>query len=158
MPNPPTLAGQRQRPHPGLPRQDANRPSMPWARNHLTSPYSKPYPAVAQSCRRLASLQLALSWSPLDVSLLPLSPAALAVCEERTVQTTALGGGDDYELCFTIPEEFEGKLKALNGKQTTPIVKVGEVCAEKGIRLIGSGSEYLDPETIGHRHSWPAES
>ena len=94
----------------------------------------------------------------LDVSSLPLSPAALAVCDERTVQSSALGGGDDYELCFTVPAELEEKLLALNEQQMTPIVKVGEVCADEGIRLIGSGSEYLDPETIGHRHSWPAES
>ena len=94
----------------------------------------------------------------LDVSLLPLSPAALAVCEKQSAQSSALSGGDDYELCFTVPGESAGKLMALNEQQMTSIVMVGEVCAAEGIHLTGPGSGSLDPDEFGYRHSWPAET
>ena len=36
-----------------------------------------------------------------DVSCLPLSPQAIAVCGESLARQKALAGGDDYEICFT---------------------------------------------------------
>lgn len=57
----------------------------------------------------------------IDVESLPLSPALLAVNDLDLARRWALSGGDDYELCFTVPAEqmpevamliAEGKLQA----------------------------------------------
>ena len=41
----------------------------------------------------------------LDVDRLPLSPALTASLDRDAAIVTALAGGDDYELCFTVPPE-----------------------------------------------------
>lgn len=55
----------------------------------------------------------------------------------------ALGGGEDYELCFTIaPQRFEDASQAVFGKTGTTVTKVGEVVeADRGRVLLIEGDE-----------------
>lgn len=59
-----------------------------------------------------------------------------------------LSGGDDYELCFTVPPAKLQELERIG----TPVYRIGEITAEKGLRCVcNDGTEYL-PDRIGYVH------
>jgi thiamine-monophosphate kinase len=69
----------------------------------------------------------------LDIDKLPLSEALIAAVGPKQASQLALGGGDDYELCFTMPES---KLPAELPCDITAIGRVTDsgrlVCMERG--------------------------
>ena len=48
----------------------------------------------------------------LDAGLLPLSAELRAAAADRAIEY-ALTGGDDYELCFTVPEQATARLQEM---------------------------------------------
>jgi thiamine-monophosphate kinase len=68
----------------------------------------------------------------------------------------ALGGGEDYELCFTIPEDrAEAAAAAVTEATGTPVTIVGRVVeASRGRRLVREGAE-VDLEVAGWDHLRP---
>ncbi|MFD1217474.1 MULTISPECIES: thiamine-phosphate kinase [Microbulbifer] len=64
---------------------------------------------------------------------------------------TALTGGDDYQLCFTVPEQHLQAVFDTGAAHGLPITAIGRMTAEKGIRLLRSGSPW-QPEHTGYRH------
>ena len=59
-----------------------------------------------------------------------------------------LSGGDDYELCFTVPPAKLHELEQFGA----PVYRIGEITVEKGLRCIRSdGTEYL-PDRTGYAH------
>ncbi len=80
---------------------------------------------------------------------LPLSPVCRAHLDEAGWDTV-LAGGDDYELCFTVPEK---NIKAL---EKLPFAGdfhfIGIVEAEAGLRIIDEAGRPYSPEQTGHDH------
>ena len=69
---------------------------------------------------------------------LPLA-ASLTCMDKHQAWEKALGGGDDYELCFTLAEQDWPEIKKNNSQFTA----IGVITAEKGLRLLtGEGQEY----------------
>lgn len=68
---------------------------------------------------------------------LPLSPAlARALATDPSLLELALGGGEDYELLFTVPAGREEALAAAAAAATTPVSRVGRIVApEQGLTL-----------------------
>lgn len=64
-----------------------------------------------------------------------LEELSAAVGEQRAV-ALALTGGDDYELCFTVPREHEERLAELAGKWSCECTRIGEITGTGGIRLV----------------------
>ncbi|MGI9309713.1 MAG: thiamine-phosphate kinase, partial [Gammaproteobacteria bacterium] len=62
-----------------------------------------------------------------DVAELPLSAELQSVLEFDAVVTAALSGGEDYELCFTVPKEQEQRLRALSEQVDVPVTRIGAV-------------------------------
>ncbi len=85
----------------------------------------------------------------IDTSLLPLSSELLAFKAEEAARALALNGGDDYELCFTVPEQKEPELLRLAATFDVPITRIGEVNNEVGVLRIdgkpvpGSGYDHF---------------
>ncbi len=78
----------------------------------------------------------------IDTQLLPLSPALRALKAVDAATTLALHGGDDYELCFTIPVEKEAELQRLAASFDVPVTRIGEVNNEVGVlRLDGDAAQ-----------------
>jgi len=50
--------------------------------------------------------------------------------------TTALAGGDDYELVFTAPPAQRNVLAALAGSLQLPLTRVATIEAAPGLRLV----------------------
>lgn len=87
----------------------------------------------------------------IDVEQLPLSAEMLALFPPQTAQAYALGGGDDYELCFTAPaakaEAIESALQAAG----TTAHRVGELTAATDV-VCRRGGVAFTPAYAGHTH------
>jgi len=66
---------------------------------------------------------------------LPLSPAYDAAFEQVGWQA-ALAGGDDYELCFTIPPAQETAFHIASAQFGVPCSYIGDIETEAGLRIV----------------------
>jgi len=83
---------------------------------------------------------------------LPYSPAMLAHYDAHQAQQWALAGGEDFELCFTVPEANEAALAAVLCDLDVGCQRIGRVRAEPGLngRIQDGGSVVLQPQ--GYQH------
>jgi thiamine-monophosphate kinase len=89
----------------------------------------------------------------IDSAALPIEPAAAAWFREQGVDpvTAAVSGGDDYELLFTVPRTFKGRLRAVKSEaRGLPLTKVGELTAGRDLLLARAVGTELLPQ--GFRH------
>ncbi|RUO24411.1 thiamine-phosphate kinase [Aliidiomarina minuta] len=87
----------------------------------------------------------------LQVNNLPYSNALngnIAVEQQRHF---ALHGGDDYELCFTIPEASRGTLETALAHIGVDVTCVGQIEANGGLRLFDGDNE-LPSSIVGYQH------
>ena len=87
----------------------------------------------------------------LDCELLPLAKQ-LKRLPLAEAQCLALTGGDDYELCFTVPPSKRDKVIALAKTLQTPCCQIGQICFGEGISLLGSLQEPAELARGGFRH------
>lgn len=85
----------------------------------------------------------------LDVACLPLSAALRAVYPTDAIHH-ALTGGDDYELCFTVPGANEVRLRAGADAWPVPVTRIGTVVAGKGVRWSQAGQPHAVGRTWQH--------
>jgi thiamine-monophosphate kinase len=82
----------------------------------------------------------------LDASKVRLSHDLLACFSPREALELALTGGDDYELCFTVPAENEAEVEQLIAGSNCPISRIGETRSQLDIRWTHEGQLYSVPE------------
>lgn len=87
----------------------------------------------------------------IDVENLPLSPALLALNDVHQARTWALSGGDDYELCFTVPPEKMPELAMLIVQEKINATVVGEIISGSGVRCELDGETY-ELDSLGYQH------
>lgn len=88
----------------------------------------------------------------INVENIPLSnELKLNLTDEALLLPLVLSGGDDYELCFTIPKEkqkqFEEKMNAIN----TSVTCIGEIESEPGVRCLLNNKE-IEIQGMGYEH------
>ncbi len=88
----------------------------------------------------------------LTVDRLPLSPALIASLERDAALRMALTGGDDYELCFTVPPEQATRLETLAAGWNCRCTRIGVIEAEPGLRLVRSDGSTFPLERLGYDH------
>lgn len=81
----------------------------------------------------------------IDLESLPLSPALLATCSPRQAEDFALGGGDDYELCFTAAPEHAAAIAAALEPTGTAFTRIGQLIDGAGVTCCRGGR----PVSIG---------
>ena len=87
----------------------------------------------------------------LELSAMPLSgPLIAAVGRARALQL-ALAGGDDYELCFTVPPSAFSQLVELARVSSTPIARIGSVTERSGV-LLRDGATVTQVSARGFDH------
>lgn len=97
--------------------------------------------AVDISDGLVADLGHLLSDKPLSALInadaLPLSQALLDhVGNLQKASKIALGSGEEYELCFTVPARNKAALIAALSQTNTPITCIGEIGAGEGIKVM----------------------
>lgn len=125
--------------------------------------FAYPEPRVAEGCalRDLASAAIDIS-DGLHVDLerllaasgagavcraddLPLSSALLDRGGEESARYLALAGGDDYELCFTVPSARESQLLDLVAGWDCSVSRLGEVVTGRGLQWRLRGEPMSSP-------------
>lgn len=82
----------------------------------------------------------------LDAGLLPLSAELKAAAADRAIEY-ALTGGDDYELCFTVPEQATARLQQMAAEWAVPVTRIGTVVCERGVRWTHEGRALAVPDS-----------
>ncbi len=87
----------------------------------------------------------------LDARMLPLFPGLTEISGERQALRWALTGGDDYELCFTVPSDKQPDLQRLIDSGDIGATAVGEIVAGRGIECLDQQGRAITPEQLGNR-------
>ncbi|MDQ3565547.1 MAG: thiamine-phosphate kinase [Pseudomonadota bacterium] len=136
--------------------------------DYLRTRLHRPAPRVAQGVllRSLASSAIDVSdglatdlghilaanavGAVIELDRLPRSSALQALPELPRQWELALGGGEDYELCFTVPEIQADKLGPdLGGVWIT---RIGQIQRREGLRFIDPRGTAFVPRFHGFRH------
>ncbi|WP_024549844.1 thiamine-phosphate kinase [Siccibacter turicensis] len=144
--------------------------SNPAQADYLVQRHLRPTPRVlqGQALRDLASSAIDLSdglvsdlghilkasgcGARIDLDALPYSDAVKENVEPEQALRWALGGGEDYELCFTVPERNRGALDVALGYHGVPFTCIGQVMvASEGLRYTCQG-EAVTPDWKGYDH------
>lgn len=130
----------------------------------------RPVPRVAAglALRRLASACIDISdglladfghvcvasgvGAELEADALPLSSALVANFEADACRQFALAGGDDYELCFTVPAGREAQVAATLAAAECSATRIGRVVAGSGVRVLGAGAGEIEIAHAGWEH------
>lgn len=84
----------------------------------------------------------------INLDALPLSSALRDHFEPEQVLRWALSGGEDYELCFTVPEVHRGALDVALGHLGVTYTCIGQMVAEsEGLTLLTDGK----PVVFSHK-------
>jgi thiamine-monophosphate kinase len=79
----------------------------------------------------------------LNVDRLPRSPALLAYGDQEMAIVVALAGGDDYELCFTVPPQNLDSVQKLAADWDCGCTAIGFIESQPGLRCqYENGSPY----------------
>jgi thiamine-monophosphate kinase len=73
----------------------------------------------------------------IHLSDIPLSEEVQSYIQQSQDWCVALAGGDDYELCFSVPVENLEKLKEIEKKLGIKLSRIGLITQDKGIERLG---------------------
>jgi thiamine-monophosphate kinase len=82
-----------------------------------------------------------------ELGRLPLSETLAMRAGESRARELALTGGDDYELCFSVPTGQESALLAQAAGWPCEVTQIGRVVAEPGLRWYEDDLEIPVPAT-----------
>ncbi|MFC5740149.1 thiamine-phosphate kinase [Dyella tabacisoli] len=84
--------------------------------------------------------------------LLPRSPALLSLFDETTARDFALSGGDDYELCFTVPMARVAEVQADLARLGCGATRIGRIVEGSGVRVRDVDGQWLESTRQGWDH------
>lgn len=83
---------------------------------------------------------------------LPLSEVLQQQVPRAQALRWAATGGDDYELCFTVPPSNVAKLPALAQQCDIRLTCIGEMVAGSGVRVLDAAGTAVDFSHSGYQH------
>ncbi|MCR6652488.1 MAG: thiamine-phosphate kinase [Cellvibrionaceae bacterium] len=87
----------------------------------------------------------------IDVARLPISEHWSSYTNEAQAQEWALTGGDDYQLCFTVPREQVGKLENWIREGRIVATAIGKITNKHELLLVKNGKPF-ELERKGYDH------
>jgi thiamine-monophosphate kinase len=88
----------------------------------------------------------------LDAALLPRSPALMELYDEASALQFALSGGDDYELCFTVPAQRLANVQSDLSRVGCGVTRIGRIVEGNGVRVRGTDGAWLAADRRGWEH------
>ncbi len=82
---------------------------------------------------------------------IPIRKELMEICGGARALDYALGGGDDYELCFTAPRKFRELLSEI-ASEDVPLSRIGRVRSEKESSVIDPAGKCLEFRHSGFNH------
>ncbi|HSH30248.1 MAG TPA: thiamine-phosphate kinase [Thiohalobacter sp.] len=145
--------------------------AMQTCRARLDSP--EPRLGLGQALRGLASAAIDISdglladlghlcrcsraGAEIDVDAVPRHPALarLAARDDAAWYDWPLAGGDDYELCFTVPDAAQSRLSALAESTGVALTRIGEITPGEGLVCRLADGSVFRPGADGYQHFGP---
>lgn len=87
----------------------------------------------------------------INVNLLPISESLLRHAGRQAAREFALGGGDDYEICFTAAAGDHDVLVASLEPHGVPVTRIGECTAGHAVECLLQGERY-ELRRSGYEH------
>ena len=87
-----------------------------------------------------------------ELDRLPIAPWLMALAAPSRVTEWALSGGDDYELCFTVPEEHQVAVESLISCGDLSACCIGQMSRELGVRCVDKLGHLVNVGTAGYLH------
>ncbi|HHS3621210.1 TPA: thiamine-phosphate kinase [Proteus mirabilis] len=150
--------------------QNRLQPSQPESRDYFITRHLRPQPRLlqGQALRSLASAAIDISdglisdlnhiltasgcGARINLDALPYSTAMKSQVSKEQAEIWALSGGEDYELCFTVPEINRGALDIALAHTGTDFHCIGQIMPiAEGIRYLREGKE-VHPNLKGFDH------
>jgi thiamine-monophosphate kinase len=88
----------------------------------------------------------------IEAALLPRSSALLELHDEATALHFALSGGDDYELCFTVPAQRLAEVQADLSRLGCGVTRIGRIVEGEGVRVRAADGTWLTTDRPGWEH------
>lgn len=88
----------------------------------------------------------------IDPALLPHSSAMLTNFHDVDAIAFALSGGDDYELCFTVPADKASDVAADLARVGCGATRIGRIVEGEGVRVVDAAGQVRKPERAGWNH------
>lgn len=83
---------------------------------------------------------------------LPVAPWLTLLSEPPVVADWVLSGGDDYELCFTVPQEGRQAVDELIQQGEVTACCIGQMTNEKGVRCFDKHGTLMSVKESGYQH------
>jgi thiamine-monophosphate kinase len=96
-------------------------------------------------------LRASHSGAELNAGALPVSHALQEYAGLAEARKLALTGGDDYELCFTVPPAGQAAFLELSNRWECAVTRIGSVTAGPQVRWVLDGEQFSVPAT-SYRH------
>jgi thiamine-monophosphate kinase len=87
----------------------------------------------------------------LELQSLPCPPSMTALPEQQR-WALQLSGGDDYELCFTVPSAERTRLDGLAQSCGIDLTVIGEITGEGGLVVRQPDGSHYQPSKFGYEH------
>lgn len=116
---------------------------------------------IANSCvdisdGLLADLQHMLTASnvgaEIQLKAIPTSKLIAEQLHDSTFQRYVLAGGDDYELCFTAPEDQANFILELNHQLNLSLTNIGKITTSKALVVLDAQQQAITLHTLGYNH------
>ncbi|MCU7932287.1 MAG: thiamine-phosphate kinase [Candidatus Thiodiazotropha sp. (ex Codakia rugifera)] len=91
----------------------------------------------------------------LELEKIPLSRSVADSLRIEDDWTRVVAGGDDYELCFTLPEVHRMQISELENQLGLPITRIGYIEEKAGLRCVKQDGAFWVPEHAGYQHFAP---
>lgn len=88
----------------------------------------------------------------IDAGALPISGHLHAVFDATACRDFALAGGDDYELCFTAPQECTAEVETAFAQLGLRVARIGRVVSGSGVRVLDADGAVVDTPHAGWEH------
>jgi thiamine-monophosphate kinase len=87
-----------------------------------------------------------------EADRLPVSAIGAAHIDSPAGLAAVAAGGDDYELCFTAPENARDSIEDLTEMLGVPLTRIGEIRKGKGVSLLGGDGKTIAVDGRGFDH------
>ncbi len=88
----------------------------------------------------------------IDVEDIPLSPSVSTHVAETGDWSLPLSGGDDYELCVTVPAERQAEVEQLGSTFDCGLSRIGTIDSESGLRCRMGDGRLVELNSGGFEH------
>ena len=81
-----------------------------------------------------------------------LSSLSVNLKQHNLAQRCILAGGDDYELCFTVPAAHRGEVEKLSIELNLPLTRIGAIVVNSGCIVRAMDGSIINIEGSGYDH------